>query len=370
MIYLDYSATTPPSDEAIEAFAAASKNLFANPNSIHAPGREAEAAMRKTADGILHLFDAPGYEVVFTSGASEANNLAIKGYALRHQAKGRHLVTTPFEHASVAASFARLAKLGFEVDVVETDDAGRVTPAALGALLRPDTILVSVAAVSSELGIVQPIADLAALVAAQSRAAFMSDVTQAVGKIRLALDGIGLATFSAHKFYGLKGVGALLRRPDLLIEPQIDGGKSTTGCRSGTPALPLAVSMETALGLALSGLDLKIARVASLNRRLRMRLAGIPGIAINSPSDAVPHILNLSVLDRDADDMLDILDREGFCVSKQTACSSGATRSEAVFRLTGDERRARTSLRVSLSHLTTETEVDLFADAVERGVSG
>jgi cysteine desulfurase len=195
----------------------------------------------------------------------------------------------------------------------------------------------------------------------------MSDVTQAVGKIQVPFDRIGLAVFSAHKFYGVKGVGALIRRPDLLLEPLVHGGRSTTAYRSGTPSLPLAASMEAALATALSGSQEKYGRVQTLNRRLRGALSGIRGIVVNSPADAVPHILNLSVLTRDADDMLRLLDDLGICVSKQTACSSGSTRSEAVFRLTGDERRAMTSFRVSLSHLTTEAEVDALVDAIREG---
>ncbi|HAQ55851.1 MAG TPA: aminotransferase V [Acholeplasmatales bacterium] len=364
MIYLDYSATTPPSDTAIDSFVEASRRLFANPNSLHTPGREAERAVTDAANGILRTLNLDGYEVIFTSGASEANNLAIKGYALRNRKHGKHLVTSPFEHSSVTACFGYLERLGFEVDIAETDADGRVTPDRLAKVLREDTILVSIANVNSELGIVQPVSALAALVARLPHAVFHSDVTQAVGKIPVAFTNIGLASLSAHKFYGLKGVGALIRRHDVLLEPIIHGGKSTTQYRSGTPSAPLAISLEKTLEAAVLGLSVTTAGVSARSTRLLKELALLPGVAINSPTGAVPHILNLSVLDRDADDMLAFLDERGICVSKQTACSSGSSRSEAVFRLTGDERRGRTSLRVSLSHLTTDAEIDLLVDAL------
>ncbi len=364
MIYLDYSATTPPSELAIASFDDASRRWFANPNSLHAPGREAERAVHDAADGILRTLGIAGYEVVFTSGASEANNLAITGYALKNQRHGKHLVTSPFEHSSVTACFGYLEKLGFEVDVVETDADGRVTPDRLAKALRNDTILVSIANVNSELGIVQPVAALSALVAWLPHAVFHSDVTQAVGKIPVSFQNVGLASFSAHKFYGLKGVGALIRRHDIQLEPIIHGGKSTTQYRSGTPSAPLAVSLEKTLEAAIAGLPANADAVALRHARLVAALAKLPGVVLNSPVGAVPHIVNLSVLDRDADDMLASLDERGICVSKQTACSSGSTRSEAVFRLTADERRARTSLRVSLSHFTTDAEVDAFVAAL------
>ncbi|MFA5006377.1 MAG: cysteine desulfurase family protein [Candidatus Izemoplasmatales bacterium] len=364
MIYLDYSATTPPSDRALAAFAAASRDVFGNANSTHAFGRAAEEAMRSASATVLGALGAVDCETVFTSGATEANNLAIKGYALHHRAEGNHLILSPFEHSSVTACFGYLAKHGFEVDVVETDADGRVTPELLERALRPDTILVSVAAVASELGIVQPIAELSALVAARSRAAFHSDITQAVGKIPVPFAGIAMASLSAHKFYGLKGVGALIKRRDVLLEPQIHGGASTTPYRSGTPAAPLAVSLADSLAEAVALQPEHAHRVAFLAQRLVASLASIPGVLVNSPTGSIPHILNLSVLSREAADMVRFLDERGIAVSKQTACSSRSSRSEAVLRLTGDERRATTSIRISLSHLTLESELDALIACV------
>jgi len=369
MIYLDYSATTPPSERAIATFAAASREYFGNANSAHAPGRAAAQAIRSASDLVLSTLGAEDCETVFTSGATEANNLAIKGYALRHRAEGTHLVLSPFEHSSVTACFGHLAKQGFEVDVAETDAAGRVTPELLARVLRPDTILVSVAAVASELGIVQPIAELSAFVASRSRASFHTDITQAVGKIPVPFAGVGMASLSAHKFYGLKGVGALVKRRDVLLEPQIHGGASTTPFRSGTPAVPLSVSLAAALAEAVALQPERSERIAILSQRLKTALSSIPGVVVNSPADAVPHILNLSVLTRDAAEMVRFLDEGGFAVSKQTACSSRSSRSEAVLRLTGDERRAATSIRVSLSHLTLEAEIDAFAACVGEGAT-
>ncbi len=369
MIYLDYSATTPVAPEALDVFVEAARRHFANPNSLHAPGVAAAQAVAKATEGILTTLGAENFEVIYTSGATEANNLAIKGFAMKNRKYGMHLITTPFEHASVTACFGYLQNLGFSVDLVETGPDGKVALDSLEHLMGEDTILVSVAAVNSEIGIVQPLAEIAAIVARHSHAVLHSDVTQAIGKMQLSFADIDLVSFAAHKFYGLKGIGVLLRRPEALLEPVIHGGKSTTSYRSGTPAVPLILSMEKALELAVSGLDAKIKRVDFLNQRLRHELSSIGDVVVNSPVDCVPHILNLSVLGHDADDMLRHFDEHGICVSKQSACSSGATRSETVFRLTGDERRARTSIRVSISHLTTAAEIDLFVACLKAGLS-
>lgn len=358
MIYLDYSATTPVDPEVLEAYLRATRDYPGNPNSAHLPGRQAARRIGEASEEILRLLGTPGREVVYTSGATEANNLAIKGAALRRSGLGRHLITTAFEHSSVTACFGWLQTQGFEVDFLETDASGRVRPDSLRSLLRPDTVLVSVGALGGEIGIPQPLGALGAILRPHPYAIFHSDITQAVGKIPLNLEDVDLLSFSAHKFYGPKGIGALLRKTDVLLDVQIHGGRSTTDLRSGTPPLPLIVAMETALRKVLGEFSSTLPRVTGLRARLRSGLSGTPGIVLNSDEACAPHIVNLSVLSRESEAMVRILDAKGICVSSQTACHAGGGRSEAVFRLTGDERRARTSLRVSLSARTTEAEVD------------
>lgn len=364
MIYLDYSATTPVDPEALEAYVRATREFPGNANSAHLPGRQAALRINQASREILRLLDIPDREIVYTSGATEANNLALKGAALRRANQGRHLITTAFEHSSVTASFGWLQTQGFEVDFLETDALGQVSLDSLAELIRPDTILVSVGALNGEIGIRQPLGEIGSLLRYHPYIVFHSDVTQALGKIPLSLESVDLASFSAHKFYGPKGIGALVRKKEILLDVQIHGGRSTTDLRSGTPALPLIVAMETALRGTLAEADMGQVRVATLRRRLLRGISGIPGIVSNSGEECAPHIVNLSVLSRDSEKMVEILDSKGICVSSQTACHAGGGRSDAVFRLTGDERRARTSLRVSLSPRTTEEEVDALVAAL------
>lgn len=366
MIYLDYSATTPVDPEVLDAYVRATRDYPGNPNSAHLPGRQAARRIDQASEEILRLLGTPGREAIYTSGATEANNLAIKGVAFRREGLGKHLITTAFEHSSVTACFGWLQSRGFEVEFLETDASGRVRPDSLAALLRPDTILVSVGALNGEIGIPQPLGELGAILRSHPYAVFHSDVTQAVGKIPLDLEDVDLVSFSAHKFYGPKGIGALVRKTDVLLDAQIHGGRSTTDLRSGTPPLPLIVAMETALRKTLGEFSFTVPRVAQLRARLLSGLSGLPGVVLNSDDGCAPHIVNLSVPSRESETMVRILDAQGICVSSQSACHAGGGRSEAVFRLTGDERRARTSVRVSLSHVTTEAEIDALVAVLKK----
>jgi cysteine desulfurase len=365
MIYLDYSATTPPDPAVLASFTETAWRFPGNENSSHQLGMEAKKQSEEAADTILRRLGAWEHQVIFTSGATEANNLAIKGVAQKKRHLGTHVITTPYEHASVIASFGSLQRDGFEVEFVETLPDGTVNLDSLKALLRPETILVSVGAVHGEIGIRQPLEPIRDLLKSHPFVTFHSDLTQALGKIPVPVDAIDLVSFSAHKIYGLKGIGALLRRKSVMIEPQMHGGHSTTEYRSGTPATPLHVSLATALKLALDRQEDQLRHVFGLNVYLRERLAAFPEISINSPISAIPHILNISVLPIPAESMRDRLNSRGICVSTQTACHAGGGRSEAVFRLTQDEQRARTSLRISLSRLTTHAEIDALIEALE-----
>lgn len=364
MIYLDYTATTPPDPAVVSAFNAVAMGYPGNENSEHQSGKAARNQTESASEMILRRLLAPEHQVIFTSGATEANNLAIKGLADKKRHLGKHVITTPFEHASVIASFGVLQREGFEVEFTETGSDGTVKLDSLQALLRPDTILVSVGAVHGEIGIRQPIDEIGRLLDKYPYITFHSDMTQAIGKIPVDVSMVDLATFSGHKIFGLKGVGALLRKKDVVLEPQIHGGHSTTEYRSGTPPTPLHVSLGVALGLAMDREDDQLRHVYGLNVYLRERLAAFPEVRINSPVSAIPHILNISVLPIPAERMRARLDARGICVSTQSACHSGKGRSEAVFRLTQEEQRARTSVRISLSRLTTVDEIDALIAAL------
>lgn len=294
------------------------------------------------------------------SGASEANNLAVKGLAALGGTAGRHILSTPLEHSSVSGSLEALQKQRYEVELLDILPDGTVDLADLKKRLRPDTVLVAVTAVDSELGVVQPIAEIAELLKAYPNCHFHVDATQAVGKIPVQFEGMDTMSLTAHKFYGLNGIGVLVKRLGLALPPLIHGGESTTPYRSGTPTVALACSLALALEKAAAELPARAATVRSLNDRLRTELSRYPKVRINSPANAVPHILNLSVQGVKGTVFQRELDARGVCVSVKSACSSDGLPSRAVLAVSQDRRNALSSWRISLSHLTTEEESTAF----------
>lgn len=359
MIYLDYSATTPVNNEVLDTFCKVSKNFVGNPNSLHKLGVEAkeliDASTRQIED-ILKLHDK---EVIYTSGASEANNTAIMGVVKKYPNRGHHIITTRLEHSSIIAPISALQNEGYEVSFVDLDENGLVTIENLKKLIRDDTVLVSIGCVNSELGIIQDIDRLGKFLKDYPKLIFHSDVTQAIGKIKLNLDNVDLASFSAQKFYGLKGVGCLIKNKNIKIEPLIYGGKSTTIYRSGTPAVALIASLAKALRLVYEDFDNRYNYVKSLNSYLREELSKIDGVHINSSLESSPYILNISIKNIKSEVMLHALESEDIYISTQTACSKGGS-SIGVFEITKNEDYALHSLRISLSYLTTKEELDVF----------
>ena len=241
MIYLDYSATTKTSKEVLDTFVKASTDFIGNPNSLHKLGVDAHNLIDKATKQIADILKVKPDEIIYTSGSSESNNLALKGISLKYQNRGKHIITTEFEHSSIYGPIGYLEKMGFECDFVKTNADGTVDLDNLKSLLRKDTILVSICAVNSEIGIREQIEEIGKVVKENSNAFFHVDATQAIGKINIDLSNVDLASFSAHKFFGIKGIGVLIKKDKIMLEPLIHGGKSTTIFRSGTPALPLIV---------------------------------------------------------------------------------------------------------------------------------
>lgn len=360
MIYLDYSSNTPVDPVVLEAFCKTEQTYPGNPNSTHPAGQAAQAEMARVTDSIAALLGVNPAEIIVTSGASESNNLAIKGIAQASRHVGRHIISTALEHSSVGGSLTALQQQGWKIDLAEIGRDGTVDLEQVRDLLRKDTVLVSVCAVDSELGTVQPIRRLGEIVKNFPNCRLHVDATQAVGKTELVLDGVDTMTMAPHKFYGLNGSGLLLKKKDLVIEPQIHGGVSATRYRSGTPTLALAVSVEKALQLALEKQEERSSYVRMLNRRLREVLAQYPAVRFNSPENAVPHILNLSVWGVKGTAFQQALGRCGVCVSVKSACSTEGTPSKAVFAVSRDRKDALSSWRISLSHLTTQEELTEF----------
>ena len=322
MIYLDYTANTPADPAVLNAFIAAEQRYIANPNSTHIAGQQARAEMDRVTSSIAQHLGVQPAEIIYTSGASEANNLAVKGIAQAARHIGKHIISTELEHSSVGASLSVLQQQGYEIDLLRIGRDGRVDLDQLRELLRDDTILVAVCAVDSELGTVQPIREIAELVKAYPGCRLHVDATQAVGKTDLWLDGVDTMSFTAHKFYGLNGIGALYKRRGLVITPQISGGASTTIYRSGTPTLGLAVSLDAALTLALDAQAARTAQVRLLHDRLVAALRRYSLVRINSPETAVPHIINVSVTGIKGTRFQQALSEQGVCVSVKSACSS------------------------------------------------
>ena len=360
MIYLDYSAHTPPSERTLETYLTAARQFPGNANARHTPGRAAAAEMARISVSIAAMLHANHHDIIFTSGASESNNTALQGIARMSRHHGKHILSTALEHASVSGCLTAMQEQGYEVELVPIDRNGQIDLEEFRAMIRPDTVLVAVCAVDSELGTVQPIGEIAEIVSRYPNCTLHVDATQAVGKLPMDLSDVDSCALSAHKFYGLGGSGLLIKRKDRIIEPLIHGGASTTIYRSGTPDVAAAAALETALSDALANLDVNRAATAQWNDLLRRALTVYPKVRVNSPAGAIPHILNLSVQEVKGSEFQQALDRHGVCVSVKSACSVEGTPSRAVFAVSRDRKNALCSWRISLSHRTTRAELEDF----------
>ena len=363
MIYLDYSATTPVDRRVLNQFVIDNERFFGNPNSVHKLGHEASREIIKAGADIKRIIGLDDYEIVYTSGASESNNLAIKGVAFKKQMIGKHIITSKFEHASVVSCLSYLSKLGFKVDVVENDEFGRVDLLDLESLITEETILVTIGAVNSETGIVQNLSGIKTVCDNYPNLVFHSDMTQAIGKINMDYRLADLISFSAHKFYGLKGIGGLLVREGIKLVPLIHGGKSTTLVRAGTPATPLILSLRNALKYMYEDFDEKLLVVKEMHDYFIKKLKNIENAVLNSNDYSLNQIINVSFLDNLSGFLHQEMSERDICISTSTACGSENPVSMIVKKLTGSFERAETSVRISISHLTTKNEIDAFFKA-------
>lgn len=365
MIYLDYSATTKVDKEVIDSFVKAC-DYVGNPNSLHKLGVDAKKIIDASTNQINDLLRLNGKEVIYTSGSSEANNLAIKGICDKYSNRGKHIITTSLEHSSIYGPINYLIDKGYSVDFVDLDEFGRVNLKHLESLINDNTILVSINGINSELGIKQPIEEIGKLLKKYPKVFFHADLTQAIGKVFIDTTNIDLFSFSAHKFFGIKGIGCLVKNKNLIIEPLIHGGKSTTNYRSGTPTTQLIVSLAKALRLATFEIDKKYGYVEKLNKRIQDKLITYDKVYINSNEYSIPHILNISVLGVKPETLLHALEEYDIYISTQSACSVSNSVSKAVLSVTKNNERAQSSVRISLSYKTTEEEIDKFLEAFDK----
>jgi len=371
MIYLDNSATTKPHPEALESFNQVAAAYFANPSSIHQFGGQAErllAAAREQAAGLLGVLPQ---EVIFTSGGTEGNNLAIKGIALQHQSRGRHIITTAVEHPSVLEACESLEQLGFEITVLPVDQFGLISLEALEQAIRPDTILISILHVNNEIGTVQDINAIAELAKCHPKLFLHIDYVQGLGKVRLVLkdSGIDLCTMSGHKIHGLKGTGLLYVRSGVKLFSLLHGGQQEFGIRSGTENLAGAVSFVKALRLIKERERAEAGRLNKLKEDLIARLAVMEGVQINTPEQSAPHIVNFSVPGIKPEVLIHMLGEQGIYISTKSACSSKEQSESRVLAACGhDPARASSGLRVSFSYDTTASELDQFIACVSEAI--
>lgn len=360
MIYLDYSATTPVDRRVLSTFNKVCMDYSGNSNSLHKLGIEAKELEDYATNKIEEILDLKNKEIIYTSGASEANNQAIKGVCFKYKNRGKHIITTYLEHSSITATMSYLIDKGFAVDYVKLDDKGRVDLNHLKQLLTSDTILVSICAVDSELGIRQPIDKISSILKDYPKCFFHVDCTQALGKIKLDFSYMDLASVSAHKIYGMKGIGMLIKNRNVVIEPLIHGGKSSTVYRSGTPALPLIVSMMKALDLIIPNIDKNYSYVMDVNKKIVDFLKKYDGVYLNSTVNSIPYTINISFDNIKSETFIHAMDEYDIYLSTKSACSERNTMSDSVYAVTKDRDRAMHSIRISLSYLTTMDDVDEF----------
>jgi cysteine desulfurase len=371
-IYLDYQATTPVDPRVAAAVWPYFTEAFGNPHSVHhSYGQEAEAAVETARAQVAGLIGAEPREIVFTSGATESNNTAIKGAARFHASQGkRHVITLQTEHKCVLESVKALAKDGFEVEILPVEADGRVDLDRLAAAIREDTAIVSVMAANNEIGVLQPLQEIGRL-CRDKRVLFHTDAAQAVGKVALDVNAanVDLLSLSAHKLYGPKGIGALYirRRPRARITPLMDGGGQERTLRSGTVPAPLVVGLGEACRIAADEMAAEGARLSALRQRLWDGLhAHLPDAYVNGSWAArLPGNLNVTVPGLDAETL--IAETPGVAYSTASACSSTSVEPSYVLSALGlSDRDAAASIRLGLGRMTSEAEVDQAAEAIGR----
>lgn len=365
MIYLDNSATTMVDDRVLETFNKVCKNYPGNSNSLHSLGIKSKELEDYATEKISDLLGVKPSEIIYTSGASESNNTVLKGVASKYKNRGNHIITTPLEHSSVLETCKYLESKGFIIDYVKIKDNGLIDIEDLERLLTDNTILVSVAYVDSELGIRQEIDTISKIVKKHPKCYFHVDATQAIGKIKVDPTSIDFISMSAHKIFGLKGIGLLIKKDNIVIDNLIHGGKSTTIYRSGTPALPLICSLMKALELVIPNIDKNYEYVSSLSRKIKDNLKKYDNIHINSTENSIPYIINFSVIGVKPETFIHTMEEEDIYLSTKSACSTSDV-SLSVDSIYHNREISMSSIRISLSYKNTEEEIDKFIKAFDK----
>ncbi|QNR08172.1 cysteine desulfurase family protein [Macrococcoides canis] len=368
-VYADYAATTHVSPTVAEVVYEGLTEQFGNASSIHAVGRDARRLLDDARRSIAREFNIDAKEIIFTSGATESNNTAIKGAAYRHQHKGKHLITTQIEHHAVLHVFNKLEQDGFEVTYLPVDCHGVINIEDLKQALRDDTILVSIMTGNNEVGAIQPIDEIGELLKAH-QALFHTDGVQAVGHMPLDLRAlnIDLFTLTAHKLYGPKGVGLLYVKQGIDLEYQQLGGSQETKRRAGTENIPYILGMKQAIKEAHEEMTERNVKLVNLKTHFINALTerDIPFEVNGDVNNQLPHIINLYFPFSDVEIMLTRLDMAGVYVSSGSACTAGSIEpSHVLTAMFGEDKRTKQSIRFSFSYTMTEAEIDFIAQSIQ-----
>ncbi|MFN3324425.1 MAG: cysteine desulfurase family protein [Bryobacteraceae bacterium] len=367
-VYFDYNATTPLAPEVLDVFVSVLRETYGNASSIHRPGQAARQLLEQGRRQVAALLCCDPKEIVFVSGGTEGDNLALFGTVRRARNGGRHVITTAIEHPAILSACAQLEREGVEVTYARVGAGGVVDPDEIRCALRPETTLISVMHANNEVGTVQPVAEIAKI-AREAGVAMHSDGVQAAGKIAIDVRALGvdLYTISAHKICAPKGIGALYVGRGMKIEPQLHGGRHERERRAGTENVPAAAAFGRAAGWIRENLDTETARLAALRDRLEQGiLARVPSVTVNgSGAPRVPNTTNLCFDGIEGEAMVIALDLKGFAVSTGAACSSGAVEPSHVLTAMGlAPEKARASIRFSLGRQNTPEQVDALIEAV------
>ncbi|MFV8827589.1 cysteine desulfurase family protein [Alkalihalobacterium sp. APHAB7] len=373
MIYLDNSATTKPYKEVLETYLTVSEQYFGNPSSLHTLGLEAEKVLTRSREVIAKLLGVKAKEVIFTSGGTEGNNLAIKGVSLEHLSRGKHIITSVVEHASTYETFAELENQGFDVTYLPVNPTGLVSVDDLKKAIRSDTILVSLIHVNNETGAVQPIQEIGEVLKDYPKVLFHVDHVQGITKVPVHLKKhhIDLCTISGHKFHGVKGTGALYVREGITLSPMLHGGVQEARLRAGTENVPGIAALAKALRMTMDKSEKGKSNLIRLQEKAIAGLKEIDGIILNSQSGKghAPHIVNFSIPGAKPEVVIQSLSHQQIYVSTKSACSSKLSSPSRILLEMGlGHKRAESAIRISFSYETQVEEIDTFIQVMKKEV--
>lgn len=366
MIYFDNASTTSVRPEVARVYKKLIDECFANADSMHAPGRKTNRQLEQAREHIAHSLKVAKEEILFTSCASESNSLAIVGYALANQHRGKHILTSNVEHSSTKHAMDFLESIGFDVERLPINEQGIVTEEMVQSHMRKDTMLVSLMHVNNEIGSINPIEKIAKVVHMHPTCVFHSDCVQSFGKIDIPFEQLDMMTMSAHKIHGIKGSSMLMKKKNIVLQPLVFGGQQEQGLRGGTENAPANIVLAKTIRLALEEQKESYAHVKALRDHLAARISAIDGGHVLSPQDALPYILNVSFDQITSEVLLNALDEKGICVSAKSTCDSRSSQaSEVILALNHSQKDASHAIRLSFSKDNTIEEADRFIEAVK-----